>query len=229
MCQKHEDENRRFQGTWHRQSPEPGIWPDNHLKSSFRDSFGWPHRRQQCADDSENVNLVRPQTKSSHGGSSTAPQMRDARTASCAGSISARSVMASEAGSVGDAITPRPTTARSIPVCTFPNSPGTFTRIPPVCNNRPPINMIEQYVPPYSVDKFLGEKSKEALERKQRSPTTGKVRTSEARKEAHEFYVARDCVSAARYHLSFFLQVLDTNSQKLLQSAASARRYRNLD
>jgi hypothetical protein len=216
MSKKREEESRRCRGTWERQSPEPGIWPDNHLKSSVRDSFGWPHRA-----------TARPQTGAGCSDASMVLQER-VQTASRSGSMSVRSARAGdsdEAASTGTVSTPRASTARSVPAYTIANSPGTFSRIPAVCSNRSPINLIQPYVPPYTVDRLLEEKTNEAFHRKSRSPTTCAVSPAVARGRAQGFYAARDCVSAARYRTSCLVLVVDIIATYRFLQTADARRY----
>ena len=216
MSKKREEESRRCRSTWERQSPEPGIWPDNHLKSSVRDSFGWPHRAS-----------ARPQTGAGCSDASMVLQERDLQTATRSGNMSARSARAGdsdEAASTGTVSTPRASTARSVPAYTIPNSPGIFSRIPAVCSNRSPINVIQTYVPPYPVDRLLEEKTNETFRRKSRSPTTCAVSPAVARGKAHGFYAARDCVSAARYRTSCLVLVIDFIATYRFLQTADARR-----
>lgn len=206
MFVKRGEESRRVREKWERQSPEPGIWPDNHLKLSVRDSFGWPHRREDADEGVQPATEedVRPATARPQTGAvrSVASTPRDALPASRAGSMSARSGPRSCKGSGGAVLTPRASTARSRPVRMLAESPSSFTRIPAVCTNRSPINMVEEYVPPYTVDRLLEEraqeKAEEARDRKMRPTSVYTEAPSASRGPEHELYVARNVVSAAR-------------------------------
>ena len=209
MFVKRGEESRRVRDKWERQSPEPGIWPDNHLKSSFRDSFGWPRRREGAGEGVKPATEegVRPATARPQTGAarSVASTPRDEPPASRAGSMSARSDPRACNGSKGTVPTPRASTARSRPIRMLAESPSTFTRIPAVCTNRSPINLMEEYVPPYTVDRLLEEraqeKAQEARERNVRPTSVCTEASSAIRGPANELYVARDVVSAARYRV----------------------------
>jgi len=113
------------------------------------------------------------------------------------GSFSARGAAAagggSEAASCTSTVmsrqaTPRASTARTIPAAyvdpraALPNSTNatkefpqhrlgkfTFGKIAAVCSTRPNINTLEQYIPPYTVDRLLEEQHQEKMARKMRS------------------------------------------------------------